>query len=114
VNRPGSARPFRFGVAVMPTGRSSASTIQQTARAAAEHGYSILLVPDSMFLLSPLPTLAIAASAADIRVGTFVMSVPLRAPAVTAWEALLGCSYITISEPLMEEFAPVVQMLAGK
>ena len=46
-----------------------------------------LLIPDSMFLLSPLPSLAIAASAADIRVGTFVMSVPLRAPAVTAWEA---------------------------
>jgi hypothetical protein len=27
---------------------------------------------------------------------------------------LLGCSYITISEPLMEQFAPVVQILAGK
>jgi len=40
-----------------------------------------------MFLLSPLPSLAVAAAAADIRVGTFVMSGPLRAPAVAAWEA---------------------------
>jgi alkanesulfonate monooxygenase SsuD/methylene tetrahydromethanopterin reductase-like flavin-dependent oxidoreductase (luciferase family) len=68
----------------MPTQKSTAQTIPGIARAAADKGYSILLVPDSMFMLSPLPSLAIAASAADIRVGTFVMSGPLRAPAVTA------------------------------
>lgn len=85
--RPGSALPFRFGVVTMPTPQSSIRTLQVTAGAAAERGYSILLAPDSMFLLSPLSTLAIAASAADIRVGTFVMSTPLRAPAVAAWEA---------------------------
>lgn len=84
---PGSARPFRFGVVAMPTRQGSARTVRETARAAADQGYSILLVPDSMFLLSPLPSLAIAASAADIRVGTFVMSGLLRAPAVVAWEA---------------------------
>jgi alkanesulfonate monooxygenase SsuD/methylene tetrahydromethanopterin reductase-like flavin-dependent oxidoreductase (luciferase family) len=86
-NRPGSTRPFRFGVVTTPTPLSSARTLQETARAAADQGYSILLAPDSMFLLSPLPSLAIAAAAADIRVGTFVMSGPLRAPAVAAWEA---------------------------
>jgi alkanesulfonate monooxygenase SsuD/methylene tetrahydromethanopterin reductase-like flavin-dependent oxidoreductase (luciferase family) len=87
MNSPGSAWPFRFGVAAMPTPQSSARTLQQTARAAASPGYSILLAPDLTFLLSPLPSLAIAASAADIRVGTFVTSSPLRAPAITAWEA---------------------------
>lgn len=72
----------------MPTPQSTARTLQDTARAAADQGYSILLAPDSMFLLSPLPSLAIAASAADIRIGTFVLSPALRAPAVSAWEAV--------------------------
>jgi alkanesulfonate monooxygenase SsuD/methylene tetrahydromethanopterin reductase-like flavin-dependent oxidoreductase (luciferase family) len=71
----------------MPTLQGSARTLQGTARSAASQGYSIFLVPDSMFLLAPLPSLAMAASAADIRVGTFVMSGLLRAPAVAAWEA---------------------------
>jgi alkanesulfonate monooxygenase SsuD/methylene tetrahydromethanopterin reductase-like flavin-dependent oxidoreductase (luciferase family) len=34
-----------------------------------------------------MSSLAVAASAADLRVGTYVMSSPLRAPAVAAWEA---------------------------
>jgi len=71
----------------MPAPQGTAHTLQDSARAAADHGYAILLAPDSMFLLSPLSTLAIAASAADIGVGTLVMSSPLRAPAVAAWEA---------------------------
>ena len=82
-----AVRPFRFGVVTMPTPASSIATLQATARAAADQGYSTLLAPDAMFLLSPLPTLAIAAAAADIRVGTLVMSTPLRAPAVAAREA---------------------------
>jgi len=87
VNRPGGALPFRFGIVAMPTSQSSVGSLQETARTAADLGYAILLAPDSMFLLSPLPSLAVAAAAADIRVGTFVMSGPLRAPAVAAWEA---------------------------
>jgi alkanesulfonate monooxygenase SsuD/methylene tetrahydromethanopterin reductase-like flavin-dependent oxidoreductase (luciferase family) len=71
----------------MPIRQGSARTIRETARAAADRGYSILLVPDSMSLLSPLPSLAVAAPGADIRVGPFVMSGLLRAPAVAAWEA---------------------------
>src|SRR5882724_12052822 len=82
---PGPARPFRFGVVAMLAPTRTGGTLQQSARAAAQHGYSIFLVPDNMFLLSPLPSLAVAASAADIRVGTLVMSSPLRAPAVAAW-----------------------------
>jgi alkanesulfonate monooxygenase SsuD/methylene tetrahydromethanopterin reductase-like flavin-dependent oxidoreductase (luciferase family) len=83
----GTDRPFRFGVVAMTTPMHSGRALQQTARAAAQYGYSIFLAPDNMYLLSPMPSLAIAASAADIRVGTFVMSSPLRAPAVAAWEA---------------------------
>jgi alkanesulfonate monooxygenase SsuD/methylene tetrahydromethanopterin reductase-like flavin-dependent oxidoreductase (luciferase family) len=63
------------------------AALQRTARAAARYGYSILLAPDNMQLLSPMSSLAVAASAADLRVGTYVMSSPLRAPAVAAWEA---------------------------
>ena len=87
MNRPGSALPFRFGVVAMPTPQSSLRTLAETASTAADRGYSILLAPDIMFLLSPLPSLAVAAATADIRVGTFVMSSALRAPAVAAWEA---------------------------
>ena len=82
---PANIRPFRFGVVVAPI--HTATALQRTARAAAQYGYSILLAPDNMHLLSPLSSLAVAASAADIRVGTYVMSSPLRAPAVAAWEA---------------------------
>jgi len=84
---PGPSRPFRFGVVGMLTPTRTGDTLQRSARAAAEYGYSIFLVPDNMFMLSPLPSIAIVASAADIRVGTLVMSSAPRTPAVAAWEA---------------------------
>jgi alkanesulfonate monooxygenase SsuD/methylene tetrahydromethanopterin reductase-like flavin-dependent oxidoreductase (luciferase family) len=80
-----SHRRFRFGVVVTPG--HTATALMHTARTAARCGYSILLAPDNMQLLSPLSSLAVAASSADIGVGTYVMSSPLRAPAVAAWEA---------------------------
>jgi alkanesulfonate monooxygenase SsuD/methylene tetrahydromethanopterin reductase-like flavin-dependent oxidoreductase (luciferase family) len=80
-------RPFRFGVVVTPNLTSSSDAIQKTAQTAAGLGYSIVLAPDRLFLMSPLAALATAAASADIRVGTFVMSAPLRTPAVAAWEA---------------------------
>jgi len=83
----GPIRPFRFGVIAMPTPMSNGRELQQTARAAADRGYTSLLAPDNMFLLAPLPSLAVAAFGADIRVGTIVLSSPLRPPAVAAWEA---------------------------
>jgi alkanesulfonate monooxygenase SsuD/methylene tetrahydromethanopterin reductase-like flavin-dependent oxidoreductase (luciferase family) len=82
---PAGNRPFRFGVVITPM--QTGAALQRTARAAARYGYSILLAPDNMQLLSPMSSLAVAASAADLRVGTYVMSSPLRAPAVAAWEA---------------------------
>jgi alkanesulfonate monooxygenase SsuD/methylene tetrahydromethanopterin reductase-like flavin-dependent oxidoreductase (luciferase family) len=82
---PVSHRRFRFGVVVAPG--HTATELQHTARTAARYGYSILLAPDNMQLLSPLSSLAVAASSADIGVGTYVMSTPLRVPAIAAWEA---------------------------
>lgn len=57
------------------------------ARRAAELGYATLLMPDVLELPAPGPSLALAAGAADIRVGTWVYAAPLRTPQQTAWEA---------------------------
>lgn len=59
-----------------------------TARRAEELGYSALLMPDGMQIPSPLPALALAAGATTrLRVGTFVLASPLRAPRLAAWDA---------------------------
>jgi alkanesulfonate monooxygenase SsuD/methylene tetrahydromethanopterin reductase-like flavin-dependent oxidoreductase (luciferase family) len=53
-----------------------------------ELGYTTLLVPDGLQLLSPLPALALAAGLApDLCVGTFVLASPLRPARLTAWDA---------------------------
>jgi alkanesulfonate monooxygenase SsuD/methylene tetrahydromethanopterin reductase-like flavin-dependent oxidoreductase (luciferase family) len=44
-------------------------------------------MPDGLQLLSPFPSLAMAAATADIRVGTFVAAAPLRPPRAAAWDA---------------------------
>jgi len=57
-------------------------------RRIADHGYSTVLMPDFPRLQpSPAPALAVAATVADVRVGTWVYAAPLRAPWLTAWEA---------------------------
>ncbi|MGX6608126.1 LLM class flavin-dependent oxidoreductase [Micromonosporaceae bacterium Da 78-11] len=79
-------REFRFGVVVgrAPTGAEWAGT----ARRAEELGYDILLVPDTLHTLAPFPALAAAATATrTLRVGTYVLSAPNRAPGLVAWEA---------------------------
>lgn len=78
-------RPFRFGVVAAPYG--DAPHWQATARRAADLGYDTLLVPDGLQLLAPGPALAMAATTADIRVGTWVYAAPLRPSYATAWEA---------------------------
>lgn len=78
-------RAFRFGVVGSPD--RSAEEWQQTVRRAADLGYKSVLMPDGLQLLSPFPTLAVAAMTADIRVGTFVAAAPLRSPRSAAWDA---------------------------
>lgn len=52
-----------------------------------ELGYSTLLMPDGLQLLSPVPALAVAASVTTrLRVGTFVLASPLRPPRLAAWD----------------------------
>lgn len=79
-------RPFRFGIVApfMP----DLPTWRERVRRVAGHGYSTVLMPDFPRLQpSPAPALAVAATVADVRVGTWVYAAPLRAPWLAAWEA---------------------------
>jgi alkanesulfonate monooxygenase SsuD/methylene tetrahydromethanopterin reductase-like flavin-dependent oxidoreductase (luciferase family) len=78
-------RRFRFGVVASPD--RGAEQWQATVRRAADLGYSSILMPDGLQLLSPFPSLAMAATTADVRVGTFVAAAPLRPPRAAAWDA---------------------------
>ena len=80
------SRPFRFGIVApfMP----DLPTWRERVRRIAGHGYSTVLMPDFPQLQpSPAPALAVAATIADVRVGTWVYAAPLRAPWLAAWEA---------------------------
>lgn len=80
-----SGHKFRFGVVVTPEG--GGPQWSATARRAEELGYSTLLMPDGLQLLSPFPSLAVAACATTtLRVGTFVLASPLRPPRAAAWD----------------------------
>ena len=82
----GQTRPFRFGI-VAPL-LSDLPTWREQVRRIADHGYSTVLMPDFPQLQpSPAAALAVAATVADVRVGTWVYAAPLRAPWLTAWEA---------------------------
>nr|WP_219944194.1 LLM class flavin-dependent oxidoreductase [Iamia sp. SCSIO 61187] len=85
--RPATAtRPFRFGVVAPIT--TDLSTWRDRVRGIADSGYSTLLVPDvPRWQPAPGPTLAVAATLADLRVGTWVYASPLRPAWITAWEA---------------------------
>ena len=64
-----------------------ATSWHATARRVADCGYSTLLMPDGLQLLSPFPSLAAtAATVPELRVGTFVLAAPLRPPRAAAWE----------------------------
>lgn len=76
---------FRFAVAANP--EPSGERWVATVRRAAELGYTTILMPDVLTMPAPFVSLAVAATAADIRVGTFVVAAPLRAPRATAWDA---------------------------
>src|SRR5919204_485345 len=113
-------RPFRFGV-VAPL-RTDVPTWRDRVRRIADSGYSTLLMPDvPQWQPAPGPTLAVAASLADLRVGTWVYASPLRPAWSTAWEAHslslltdgrfemgIGTGRPGIDEELRERGLPVV------
>lgn len=77
--------PFRFGIIAAPYGGRD----QWLAGAAtiADRGYSTLLTPDNAGRLhSPFTALAVASAVPDLRLGTFVLAAPVRAPQAAAWE----------------------------
>ncbi|HKF19016.1 MAG TPA: LLM class flavin-dependent oxidoreductase [Candidatus Dormibacteraeota bacterium] len=79
-------RPFRFGV-VAPL-RTDLPTWRDRVRRIADSGYSTLLMPDvPQWQPAPAPTLAVAASLANLRVGTWMYASALRQAWSTAWEA---------------------------
>jgi alkanesulfonate monooxygenase SsuD/methylene tetrahydromethanopterin reductase-like flavin-dependent oxidoreductase (luciferase family) len=79
-------RPFRFGVVAPVT--ADLPAWRARVRRIADSGYSTLLMPDvPRWQPAPAPALAIAATVADLRVGTWVYASPLRPPYMTAWEA---------------------------
>ena len=81
-----TARPFRFGV-VAPI-RSELPAWREQVRRIADSGYATLLMPDvQQWQPAPAPTLAVAATLTDLRVGTWVSASPLRPPWSLAWEA---------------------------
>jgi len=82
----GGARPFRFGV-VAPLGTAFPEWRDQVRRIA-DGGFSTLLMPDvQQWQPAPGPTLAVAATLTDLRVGTWVYAAPLRMAWSMAWEA---------------------------
>lgn len=82
---PTTGQPFRFGIMGTP---HDARSWRQLATRVEDLGFSTLVVPDGMQLLSPLPALALAAGATSrLHVGTFVLAAPLRPAAAAAWDA---------------------------
>jgi alkanesulfonate monooxygenase SsuD/methylene tetrahydromethanopterin reductase-like flavin-dependent oxidoreductase (luciferase family) len=81
-----ASAPFRFGV-VTPV-LDSPARWRDEVRRIADHGYSTLLMPDVPgWQPAPGPALAVAASLAELRVGTWVYASPLRPASTLAWEA---------------------------
>jgi len=82
----GGSRPFRFGVVAPLT--TDLQTWRDRVHRIADSGYSTLLMPDvPQWQPAPGPTLAVAATLSDLRVGTWVYASPLRPAWSAAWEA---------------------------
>ncbi len=81
-----AVRPLRFGV-VAPI-RTELPAWRDQVRRIADSGYSTLLMPDvQQWQPAPGPTLAVAATLTELRVGTWVYASPLRTARSMAWEA---------------------------
>jgi alkanesulfonate monooxygenase SsuD/methylene tetrahydromethanopterin reductase-like flavin-dependent oxidoreductase (luciferase family) len=81
-----TTKPFRFG-AVCPL-RGDLPAWRDQVRRIADSGYSTLLMPDVPgWQPAPGPTLALASTLGDMRIGTWVYASPVRPAWTTAWEA---------------------------
>lgn len=79
-------RTFRFGV-VGGTDRTGEQWVR-TARRVEELGYSTLLLPDTTNTIAVFPGMSVAAAATTtLRVGSFVLNMPVRNPRAVALEA---------------------------
>ncbi|KAA8882071.1 TIGR03621 family F420-dependent LLM class oxidoreductase [Nocardia colli] len=78
-----STKDIRFGVNLNSTGGRAAW--QTTARHAEELGYDVLLAPDHLGRLTPLPALvSVAAVTSRAKLGTFVLNTGFYRPALLA------------------------------
>ncbi|MFF0709630.1 MULTISPECIES: TIGR03621 family F420-dependent LLM class oxidoreductase [Gordonia] len=76
-------RSIRFGVNLMGTGTGDQFRAQ--VQAVADSGADVVLVPDHLGLIGPMPALvAAAAQAPDLRIGNFVLNAPFYSPALLA------------------------------
>jgi probable F420-dependent oxidoreductase len=76
-------RPFRFLASISDNSRFAALT--SVARQAEEIGCSAFMLPDHLLAYAPLlPLVAVAEATERLRVGTYVLNVNLRHPAVLA------------------------------
>jgi alkanesulfonate monooxygenase SsuD/methylene tetrahydromethanopterin reductase-like flavin-dependent oxidoreductase (luciferase family) len=77
--------PFRFGVTAAPEDAGQWLALAKRVEAL---GYSTLHMPDGLRLPAPGPALGVAAGATTtLRIATWVMASPLRAPRLAAWDA---------------------------
>ncbi|WP_314621265.1 LLM class flavin-dependent oxidoreductase [Streptomyces stackebrandtii] len=78
-------KSFKFAVIAEPKDEKQWLGI---ARRAEDQGFTTLLSADVLTAPSPFPALALAAGATTtLRVGTWVIASPLRAPRMAAWDA---------------------------
>lgn len=78
-------KPFKFCVISEPEDEKQWLNV---ARQAEDLGYTTLLMADVLTAPSPFPALAVAAGATTtLRMGTWVIASPLRAPRMAAWDA---------------------------
>lgn len=82
-----TATDISFGLVLTPQGTGQ-DWVQQI-RTAEQQGWTSVLVPDTLWTVSPFPALAAAAAVtSSIRLRTWVLAVPLRTPAAVVREAV--------------------------
>ncbi|MEV0718859.1 TIGR03621 family F420-dependent LLM class oxidoreductase [Asanoa sp. NPDC050611] len=78
-----SARPFRFGAALINVG-TSRSTWRDQVRQAEDLGFDIIHVNDHLGMAAPFPALVAAADLTSLRLGTYVLNTGVLSPAYLA------------------------------